>query len=172
VYLSNHQSIIDILVLTKHLPLPFHFVAKDSLFKIPLFGFIMKAAGFVPINREQPRKAFQTINDIANRVKSGYSMLLFPEGTRSQDGNVGEFKSGFLKILEKAQPSVRMVYISGTFDLIKKGTLLFTPGPVTLKVGEVIKPEQYQNLSKEEALKFFRDEMLKLTDKGPTGQTT
>jgi 1-acyl-sn-glycerol-3-phosphate acyltransferase len=161
IYLSNHQSIIDILVLTKHLPLPFHFVAKDSLFKIPLFGFIMKAAGFVPINREQPRRALETINDIAERVKKGHCMLLFPEGTRSLDGHIAEFKAGFLKILEKANCPVRMVYIDGTLNLIKKGTLLFTPGPVSIKVSDEIKPDEYQNLSKEEALKFFREKLLK-----------
>jgi len=162
IYLSNHQSIIDILVLTKHLPLPFHFVAKDSLFKVPLFGFIMKAAGFVPINREQPRRALETINDIADRVKKGQCMLLFPEGTRSVDGNIAEFKAGFLKILEKAGSPVRIAYIDGTLNLIKKGTLLFTPGPVTVKISDVITPSQYQNLTKDEALKFFREEMIKL----------
>jgi 1-acyl-sn-glycerol-3-phosphate acyltransferase len=161
VYLSNHQSIVDILVLTKHLPLPFHFVAKDSLFKVPIFGQIMKIAGFFPINRDNPRKAMATINAIADKVKSGHAILLFPEGTRSEDGSIGEFKSGFLKILEKSNATVKMVYINGTFPLIKKGTLQFTPGPVTVNVSEAIRPEQYQNLSKEEALKFFKEQLLK-----------
>jgi len=165
VYLSNHASIIDILVLFKYLPRPFHFVAKDSLFKVPLFGLLMRIAGFFPLNRENPRRAIQTMSDIADKVKQGHCILLFPEGTRSQDGSVGEFKSGFLKILEKSNAKVKMIYIDGTFPLIKKGTLLFWPGKVTINIGKKILPEQYQNLSKDEALKFFKQKMIELTAK-------
>jgi 1-acyl-sn-glycerol-3-phosphate acyltransferase len=94
IYMPNHQSNFDIPVLLGHLTVQFRWLAKMELFKIPIFGRAMRKAGYISIDRYHRESAFESLKVAANKIKSGVSVLIFPEGTRSRDGNIRPFKKG------------------------------------------------------------------------------
>ena len=94
IYMPNHQSNFDIPVLLGHLTVQFRWLAKMELFKIPIFGRAMRKAGYISINRYHRESAFESLKVAADKIKSGVSVLIFPEGTRSRDGQIGRFQRG------------------------------------------------------------------------------
>ena len=146
VYMSNHQSNYDIPILLGHLPVQFRWLAKVELFRIPLFGYAMKRAGYICIDRSNQKSAFESLKKAAGTIKSGVSVMIFPEGTRSRDGNIGSFKKGgFVLAIESGVP-ILPVIIRGTFSVMPKSRLLIKPGKVTL---EILKPVETSNFTKE-----------------------
>ena len=136
IFMANHQSYLDILVLYVALNrLPFGFVAKDSLTRIPLFAQAMRVSGHVPINRENPRKAMRSIDKAVEHTKKGWSILIFPEGTRSKDpSDVSEFQvGGMILALKTGLPIVPLV-ISGTAQALPRGRIFFKGGKQTARV--------------------------------------
>jgi 1-acyl-sn-glycerol-3-phosphate acyltransferase len=142
--LSNHQSYFDIFALLAYLPLNFRFVAKKSLFNIPVLGFAMKRIGYIPIDRNNMKSAFNTIQntkEFLNDMPLPVSILIFPEGTRSGDGNLNEFKKGGINMFVKnmhAKIKIMPVAISGSIDILKKGSFIINTGK-TVKIN-IIKP--------------------------------
>lgn len=136
VFACNHASQSDIPVLYQALPVPFRFVVKEELFRIPYLSMAMKAAGYIPVNRSGGKAAMKSLREAAERIKSGASIVIFPEGTRSQDGNLGSFKSGaFLLAIKSACPVVP-VAICGTHAILPKGSVHARPGDVYVSIGE------------------------------------
>jgi 1-acyl-sn-glycerol-3-phosphate acyltransferase len=120
IFAANHQSQFDIFALLAAVPVPFSWLAKDELFRIPLLGPAMKGAGYIPINRTDRRAAFASIDQAAARVREGTSIVIFPEGTRSLDGKLKTFKKGgFFLAIKSTQPVVP-VSISGSFRVLPK----------------------------------------------------
>ena len=107
IYMSNHESGIDILLLLLVIPQDVRFLAKRSLFWVPFMGWSMWLAGFVPVDRRRTDKARDVLSELDERLAKGTSILVFPEGTRSRDGTLGPFKkSGFLTALKSGVPIV------------------------------------------------------------------
>src|SRR5262245_8620327 len=94
IYLSNHQSNLDILAIVLTLPTSFRIVAKKYLFYIPIFGQCIWLMGMIPIDRAHHGRALQSLQRAAERIRQGTSVLFFPEGTRSRDGRLLPFKKG------------------------------------------------------------------------------
>ena len=94
VFIAYHQSYFDIFALSGYLPVQIRWMAKSIRFKIPLFGLAMKSAGYISVNRENRKKAYESFLNAIEKLNSGSSIVLFPEGTRSLDYQVGEFKKG------------------------------------------------------------------------------
>lgn len=136
VFISNHQSYLDILVLYVALNrVPFGFVAKESLFKIPLFAQAMRVSGHVPINRENPRQAMKSIDKAVKHTQKGWSILLFPEGTRGGDtSDMNEFQVGGMILALKTGLPVVPVVLTGTGKAMPKDRKLFAPGRHTARV--------------------------------------
>ena len=112
VYMSNHQSNFDIPVLLAQLPVQFRWLAKAELFKIPLFGRAMRGAGYVKIDRFNRESAFKSIDEAAEKMKNGVSVMIFPEGTRSRDGRIRPFKKGgFVMAVDAGVPLVALADI-------------------------------------------------------------
>lgn len=129
IFMPNHQSNLDILVLYALIgDRPFGFVAKQSLFNIPLFGKAMLRAGHIPIDRENRRRAMQAIDYAAAQAAKGFSVIIFPEGTRGTDlSALQEFKiGGMIMALKTGLPVVPLI-ISGTGAMLPKHALLFRP---------------------------------------------
>lgn len=138
IFACNHASLIDIPVLYKALPVEFRFIVKKELFKIPLLGFAMKTAGYIPIDRARGRAALKSMKEAARRIRDGASIVIFPEGTRSLDGNLQEFKEGGFMLAIKSGCLVVPVAINGSFSIIKKGSLAAHPGNVQVTIGTPI----------------------------------
>ncbi|MFL6195314.1 MAG: lysophospholipid acyltransferase family protein [Thermoanaerobaculia bacterium] len=143
VFLSNHQSLFDIPVLIATSPGQLRMVAKRGLFQIPLFGWAMRAGGFVPVDRGDRSSAGKTFASASARLREGTSMLLFPEGTRSTDDTLLPFqRGGFLLALKSGLPIVP-VGIRGTRAIQCRGSLVIHPGQVTITYGAPIDPASY-----------------------------
>jgi 1-acyl-sn-glycerol-3-phosphate acyltransferase len=123
IFVSNHQSHFDALVLITNLRGHIRYVAKAELFKIPLFGHVMKAMGNISVERSGGERDRRKVQDAAERVRKGMSVLFFPEGTRSEDGVLREFKRGAAVLAIGAQVPIVPLAVAGTRHILPKGTL-------------------------------------------------
>ncbi len=114
IFMSNHQSNFDILSLLAKMPRQIHWIAKKELFDIPVFGPSMRRGGYIPLNRGDGRKALQSMDEAAETIRRGKSVVLFPEGTRTQDGDLLPFKRGGFILARKAAVPVLPVTINGS----------------------------------------------------------
>lgn len=138
VLVANHQGNFDIPVIVAALPFNFRFMVKQELFKIPMFGWYMKNRGDVSIDRRSPRNAVIALRMISEMVKKGDPVMIFPEGTRSMDGVVGEFKRGSMIVAMNANAKIVPIAISGSINIQKRGTLMVNPSVVHVNIGEGI----------------------------------
>ncbi len=163
VFMANHQSQLDIPVLEKALEdYDIRFLAKKSLFQIPFFGWGIKALGYIPIEREDPRKGLKSIMMCVERLKKGYSLVVFPEGTRSPTGELLPFKTGGFLIPIKAGIDIVPVSILGTRDILPKGSLWFRlrhGKRVRVFVSEPIKIKALDRKNKKELAQITREKV-------------
>lgn len=156
VYMANHQSNFDIPVLLGYLPVQFRWLAKAELFKIPIFGRAMLGAGYVKIDRFNRKSAFESLNQAAQRMKEGVSVMIFPEGTRSKDGSIRQFKKGgFVMAINSGVPIVPVV-LRGTWPIMAKSSLRINRGDVELEIAEPIDTRGYSIESKAELMDKVR----------------
>jgi len=134
IYVSNHQSNIDIWALIHILPLSTRFVAKESLFRLPVLGWAMAAAGFVPIDRGNRNKALQSLGRAAQAIRDGRSLVLFPEGTRSRSGELAPFKKGPFHLAMQAGVPLVPVVIKGSGRVLPPHSIHLKPGPVEVRI--------------------------------------
>ena len=143
VYLSNHQSLMDIPVVLVSCPGQVRLVAKHTLFKIPLFGWAMHAAGFVAVDRQDRSTARETFAEASARLARGISVLLFPEGTRAKGNTLLPFqRGGFLLALRSGLPIVP-VGIRGSSSVRGTDNLLIHPQTVEIHFGAPLDPAAY-----------------------------
>ncbi len=135
IILSNHQGAFDIPVLQGYIPLQYRWVAKTSLFKIPVIGWTMWLAGYIGIERESATKAYKSLKHAAKKVAAGTSVLVFPEGTRSDTGELLPFKKGAALLVSMSGVDVVPVAVKGTTGIMKRGGYSVTPARVTLNIG-------------------------------------
>ncbi|MFO0555433.1 MAG: lysophospholipid acyltransferase family protein [Polyangiaceae bacterium] len=122
VYTSNHQSIVDIIVLGSVLRGDYKWVAKRSLLRVPFLGWHLALSGHVPVDRGGgPRAAAEVIERFVKVLGDGKPLLIFPEGTRTADGNLKSFKNGGFYAAVRANVPVVPVALNGTFDLMRRG---------------------------------------------------
>jgi 1-acyl-sn-glycerol-3-phosphate acyltransferase len=167
VFVCNHASALDIPVLFRALPSNFRWIAKKELFAIPLFGLALRAAGYVPMDRSNRRASMQSLADASARIQAGASVVIFPEGTRSRDGRLGEFKSGgFLLALSAGQPVVPAL-IRGANRILPPKLVLLRPGRIEVRIGRPI-PIKHLDLKQRSALaELVREEIIKLEEAAP-----
>ncbi|MDD5066044.1 MAG: lysophospholipid acyltransferase family protein [bacterium] len=133
-FVSNHQSLFDILVLFTLLDdIPFKWIIKKSLFYTPLFGFTLWAVDYINLDRENRYKAFRAIQKAISYIKKGVSILIFPEGTRSLDDTVNEFKSGSIVIAYHTGAKVVPIVLKNTLFIQKKKSAFINPLPIKVR---------------------------------------
>jgi len=143
IFLANHQSMFDIPLVIATVPVQLRFAAKRSLFRIPVFGWAIRAGGFIPVDRGDRQKARSTFSAAQERLGHGTSVLLFPEGSRSLDGRIHPFqRGGFLLALKTGLPIVP-VGIRGTLGRQPRGSYKIRGGAVEVFYGEPIDPSAY-----------------------------
>jgi len=138
VYMSNHQSVVDIGALVLTLPVSWRFVAKRELAWIPLFGWAIWLGGHVIINRGRNDRAVASLRRAAERVRNGVNVIIFPEGTRSETGEMRAFKSGGFHLALEAQVPILPVTVSGSRRLTPKRSLRVESGRVKVRYGKPI----------------------------------
>ncbi len=142
IYAANHQSWFDIFALLGKLPIQFRWLAKEELFSLFVLGRAMRATGYIPIDRSDRRKAFDILNRAARMVRDGTSIVIFPEGTRSPDGVLQDFKKGGFILAIKSQQPIVPISISGSYRVLpKKGGWMLNPGTMHITVGVPIPTE-------------------------------
>ncbi|MCJ7603235.1 MAG: 1-acyl-sn-glycerol-3-phosphate acyltransferase, partial [Desulfobulbaceae bacterium] len=137
-------------------------LAKKELFQIPLFGRAMQLAGYISIDRSHGREALKSLQEAAERIAAGTSVILFPEGTRSLDGKLHDFKSGGMVLAIKSGVPLVPVGISGTYEILPKGRLLAKPGHVIIRVGKPIETRQFSAGQKHELAAKIQSEVARL----------
>ncbi len=156
IYMSNHQSNYDIPVLLAHLKVQFRWLAKSELFKIPIFGPAMGKAGYISIDRSDRRSAFLSLKKAAAAIRKGVSVMIFPEGTRSRDGNISTFKKGgFVLAIDSDAPIVPVV-LQGTWSIMARSGLLIRPGKVCIDILKPIETKTYSRKNKDLLLNRVR----------------
>ncbi|NOU19805.1 MAG: 1-acyl-sn-glycerol-3-phosphate acyltransferase [Bacteroidales bacterium] len=123
VIISNHQSAMDIVVLYRLLT-HFKWIAKRELFKVPFVGWNLRLNKHVPIDRNSPKSALEMMQKAVNHLNQGSSILIFPEGTRSEDGVIKRFKDGAFIIAKRAEVAILPVVINGTLETLPKSGMV------------------------------------------------
>jgi 1-acyl-sn-glycerol-3-phosphate acyltransferase len=163
VFMANHQSNLDIPILFAALSrYNFRFLAKESLFSIPLFGPAMRRVGHVAIDRGNRRKAMESIQEAVDLVSRGVGLLIFPEGTRSMDyARLQEFKTGGMIVTLKCQAKVAPIILSGSGQVLPKHARRPAPGLVRLRALPPFDPAATYSLKEREA---FKNDLWALMD--------
>lgn len=137
IYVSNHQSTLDIPIHFATVPVNFRYVAKHQLKYVPLIGWYLWLCGHVFINRGRREKAIASLDEAARKIRAGTSVFLYPEGTRS-DGRVLPFKKGPFALALKARVPVVPITIEGSGTVMPKNSWNIKPGPVHVRIGKPI----------------------------------
>jgi len=141
VFMPNHASMVDIWVMFVAIPASFRFIAKKQLASIPLFGWAMSAGKFIFIDRQNAASARRTMALAAERIRSGQSVVIFPEGTRTRDGRLLPFKKGGFHLAIDSGAAIVPVAIRGTREIMPRGSPLIRAGTVTVEVDDPIPTE-------------------------------
>jgi 1-acyl-sn-glycerol-3-phosphate acyltransferase len=172
IYMANHQSNFDIPVLLGHLKVQFRWLAKMELFKIPVFGRAMRKAGYISIDRHHRESAFNSLKVAASKIKSGVSVLIFPEGTRSRDGKIRPFKKGgFVMAIDSGIPIVPVI-ITGTRAIMPKGRIRVCPGHVSMVIHKPIETSTYTRETKKALMEKVRRVICDDFETGKTDERT
>jgi len=132
VFTANHTSYMDIPVIFAYLPANFRIMAKSSLFHIPFLGWHLQRSGHMPVAQNNPRRAARSLLEAAGHVAQGTPVFVFPEGARSKDGQVGEFKPGTFLIAIKSGKPVVPVTLNGVRAVLPMESWNLQPGDVEM----------------------------------------
>lgn len=148
VFISNHQGNFDIPILLGYIDKPKAFIAKIEILKMPIIRTWMTHMKCVFMDRSDVRQSLRTISTAAEYLKQGYSMVIFPEGTRSKGDKLGEFKSGSFKLALKAGAPIVPVTIRGSYRIMEQNGFIIKPAEVEVIISE---PISTKGLTKEES---------------------
>lgn len=139
IFMGNHQSYFDIPVLFQAAPLPFNWLAKEELFRIPVFGHSIRAAGYIPVKRGNGRDSLRSLHLAAELIQAGKSVAIFPEGTVTADGGLLPFKRGGFILAAMAGVPIAPFSISGALKIHAADNLMrLRPGVVRIKFSPII----------------------------------
>lgn len=154
---SNHQSNMDIPVLLGFLNKPIGFVSKAEIKKFPLVPTWMELMNCVFMDRSNRRQSLQAIKDGIELLKNGHSIVIFPEGTRSKGGEMGEFKAGSFHLAVKAGVAILPVTLEGTYKMFEENGNRMKPAQATVTISKPITPEQYASMDVKELTQYTQD---------------
>ena len=169
VIMANHESSLDIVVLLTALPatVELRFLAKKSLFSIPFLGWAMKAAGFIPVDREDRSTAAATLNRTLEEVGRGGSPLVFPEETWTTDGRLLPFARGGFLVALKSGLSILPIGLEGPRLVLPPNEGIMRSQSVTVRIGKPVATEGIGVSSRRELMVRVRGEIDRL--RGPLG---
>jgi len=143
VIISNHQSILDILLINS-LKLRYKWISKIENIKVPVLGWYLKMAGYITVNRGNEESKVGMLERSFDCLKRDISIMLFPEGTRSTDGQIGFFRRGAFQLALQANVPILPILIDGTGGILPKHGLIFNTGHnITVRVLDPVRPESF-----------------------------
>ncbi len=160
IFMANHQSDYDIFVVLGHIPSQFRWIAKKELFKIPVFGKAMRNAGYIEIDRQHHEKALRSIDEAAEKIREGKSVMSFPEGTRSRDMTLKPFKQGAFHLAIRSGVPIIPVSLVGTGRVMQKRSLQINPGNVIMVIDKPIETKDYTIETRHELIERVRNTIL------------
>ncbi len=165
ILMANHESYLDVPAIIASSPVPLRFVARKEVFKTPIMGQAMWVTGQIPVDRSNRQQAIESLSKAAKRIAHGRTVLVFPEGTRSDDGALGSFKKGgFMLALESGAPIIP-VGLSGTRELVPKGSWMFRSTRVGIVVGQPIATEGLTIEDREQLMERVRNQIQNAREK-------
>ena len=150
---ANHQEAFDIPVILGHLPLQFKWISKKFAFKYPFVGWTMYMAGYIKLDRTNPRAAYRALEEAGEWLERGFSVFIFPEGGRSMADKVESFKRGPFLLGIKAGVPIVPISIRGTLDVLKKGVPWICPATVNIRIEEPVSTEGLEEKEARELMK-------------------
>jgi len=161
VLISNHQSFLDPLFCGTPLKKHLHFLARDTLFTNRFFGWLLSSVNTIPVR--QGEADLPAIRKVIAKLKEGYSVCLFPEGTRTSDGKITPFKPGLGLLCRRGQAAIVPVVIDGAFECWPRHKKIFSPGSeIVICYGECITAEQVKEMTDMELAKNLTDMLRRM----------
>lgn len=165
VFVANHSSMLDIPLLLGYLPGNVAIIYKQELEKIPVFGKSLERSPFIGINRSNPRASMESIKKAVESIHSGISVIIFPEGTRSLDGSLIEFKRGAFMLAARSGKPIVPVTIKGSSKLLPSGKFKFSGGKIEIHFSNIINNRTSSPLEEKKLMKevqrIIQDELEK-----------
>ncbi len=159
-FAANHESIVDVLVLFRALAVPLLFILKEGLRRVPFLGWYTAAMGMIFLPRGNRRKSLENLRQCDRRIAEGFSILMFPEGTRSRDRRIGRFKPGvFLPAIEAGVPIVPVV-LDGTGRILPRGGFRARPGTIRIVIGRPVPTHDLDRGDRRDLAEELRDRMI------------
>jgi 1-acyl-sn-glycerol-3-phosphate acyltransferase len=154
VFVANHVSVFDIPAIWVAVGsvIRIRILYKQELQHVPLFGWAMKSSPFIPIRREHPRDGMTSLNDAAEKVQSGSSVVVFAEGTRSRTGRLLPFKRGAFVLAARSGKRIVPVAIIGSQKILRADKLLLRPGIIRIVIGAPISQPDHHDRNAERDL--------------------
>jgi 1-acyl-sn-glycerol-3-phosphate acyltransferase len=144
IFMPNHASLLDTLLAFAYIPCNFRDIVKEEVFSIPLLGLVLRRSGQISMDRNNPWKALKSLRQAADLLKEGVSVLVFPEGTRTSNGEIQEFKTALFILPIRSRIPVVPVLIEGTFQALKRGSILLNPVPLKLTFYDPIPADSFE----------------------------
>lgn len=163
VIVANHQSLFDIFIMYGWLGIDIRWVMKYELRKVPVLGIACKRVGHIFVNRSNTKASLESINQAKKDIVNGTSVIFFPEGTRSRNGQLGKFKKGAFKLAFELQLPILPVTINGTHKILPSGTMDLTPGKAEMIIHPSIDIGKYKG--EEEIDKLIEDSKTAIVSK-------
>jgi 1-acyl-sn-glycerol-3-phosphate acyltransferase len=169
IFMANHQSFFDIFIVLAFIPAQFRFIAKKELFKVPIFGGALRKHGSIEINRQHHESAVKSIDEAAQKIKQGTSVMTFPEGTRSIDGEIKAFKKGVFHLALAAGVPIVPVSIIGSREILQKYSLKINPGNIVMVIGQPVETGGYSEESRDDLIARVRRVVVENFDEVKSG---
>jgi len=168
IFMANHQSDYDILIVLAHIPGQFRWIAKKELFKIPIFGKAMRNAGYIEIDRQHHENAMKSLEEAAQKIREGKSVVTFPEGTRSKDGKIKQFKQGMFHLAIQSGVPIVPISIIGASEIMPKRTLMIKPGRIKMVIDKPVDVSPYTMETRAELIQLIHGVIVTNFEKGAT----
>lgn len=164
IIMSNHQSLLDPWVLIAKLPLQLRWIIRAGVKKMPVFGYALERMGHVYVDRRKRKGTAASLEMAVQKLKEGSSVVVFPEGTRSKDGQLLKFQRGGAMIAIKSGAPILPVTINGSRFVLPKGTLALMPSKIEVIVGDAIDPGIFDEAKKDELMAVVKSAIAKNLD--------
>jgi 1-acyl-sn-glycerol-3-phosphate acyltransferase len=170
--MPNHSSFLDVLLVFAFIPHNFRSIVKEEFFSIPLMGLTVKSSGQIPLDRKNPRKGLRSIKLAAELLKRGVSIVAFPEGTRSPDGEIHEFKTTLFVLPIRTRIPVVPVLIEGTFQALRSGSVLLRHHPVKVTFLDSVSPDCFSDKDRALYAEEVRRRLIESSENRITAEKT